>query len=144
MDNRVFNVNGMNKEMLIATLRLVFAQERGCYVDKDGNLEQTTAKGWMLHPVHGLILLWWLEDERDGEHAFISPQNAEVCAEAVWTWLQAEDTWEKSNFEDWDVDCDHDGHNSRGFRIYCDDWGHIGPYTNAICAIKPAYMWHGK
>jgi len=134
MDNRVFNVNGKGLEMLIATLQLAFSQEG----------RNTTAKAYTIDPEKGLILLWYIPDSKTKKiNPFLVPLSAEAVAVQVMEWLKTDGAWE-TKLDHWDEDCDHDGHNTKGWRVYCEDWGHVGTHHNAIVAIKPAYMWHGK
>ena len=44
-----------------------------------------------------------------------------------------------------------DGSNSIGWRVFVDDWGHVGIngdkhnwYHGAVCAIKRVNLWYGK
>lgn len=131
MDNRIFNVNGSGKEMLEAALKLVFAQKWG----------KTTAASWSICPNKGLILYW--HDKVKHSSKFITPMSAEEVVSTVWAWLQSVDA-KDITMEDWDADCDHDGSNSLGWRVFVEDWGHVNNNHYTICAIKPAYMWHGK
>ena len=71
------------------------------------------------------------------------PLTAEAVAVQAMEWLKTDEAWE-TKLDHWDEDCDHDGHNTKGWRVYCDDWGHVGDYRGALVAVKPAYMWHGK
>lgn len=132
MDNRIFNVNGAGSEMLLETLELAFKQEG----------KNTKCKAWAINKNHGLILLWYKSD-RPSECAFPSALNAAGCLPFVMAWLQSDEA-KTINLTGWDADADHDGSNSSGWRVYCGDWGHVGEYSNAICAITPAMMWHGK
>lgn len=129
-DNRIFNVNGESDGDLLGALKLVFAQEN------------TTCKGWMFKPTHGLILLWWA-DEGQGVNKFPAPLTAEECFIFVKSWLKSEDA-AKVEMKDWDADADHDGHNEMGWRVYCEDWGHVANRSDAICAVKPIHCWYGK
>jgi hypothetical protein len=127
MDNRVFNVNGQGDEMLLVTLRLAFQQES----------PKCTAKAYIIDPVKGMILLW----HTDGGIAFPSQLSPEAVLPIVSSWLASKPEIECKS---WDGDHDHDGHNSLGWRVYVEDWGHVKDIFHAICAIKPAYLWHGK
>jgi hypothetical protein len=129
MDNRIFNVNGTGKEALLATLKLAF--------DQGG--ERTTAKGYFIDPTKGMVLVWHCEGKE--VTPFPAPLKAETAAVVAWEWLQTEPAVE---CKDWDEDFAHDGHNSAGWRVYCEDWGHVAGNRYAIVAIKPAYCWHGK
>lgn len=129
-DNRLFNVNGDSKEMLGDALRLAFTQEG----------KNTTAVSYIVDPKKGLILFWYTET---GSNQFLSKLKSDAATAIVWEWLQEQ---KPENFElgDWEYDCDHDGENSIGWRVYCEDWGHVANKHGAIVAIKPVYLWHGK
>lgn len=130
MDNRVFNVNGKGDSMLLATLKLVFEQEG----------PKTVCKSWIFNKEKGLILCWHAEKE----HVLLpSPLTPEGCLPIVSAWL-ASDVAKQMTYSEWDADCDHDGDNSMGWRVYCEDWGHVGSENYAICAVRPVYLWHGK
>lgn len=132
MDNRLFNVNGAGQEMLLAALQLVFAQSgsmRGC-------------ESWSVDPDRGLILLWW-KGHNESAHAFPSRLTALQCLPFVAAWLDSDDA-KKIKLGKWEGDIDHDGDNSYGWRVYCEDWGHVGGFSSAICAVKPCVLWHGK
>jgi hypothetical protein len=132
MDNAVFNVNGRGEEMLLNTLELAFLQR-----------EYRTCNGWKITK-KGFILSWCLPSNS----AFTPfPGNVEFTPKEVLPlilkWLQS-DTLEEIEMNGWDANIDQDGHNSLGWRVYSEDWGHVDDYWEAICAIKPAYLWYGK
>jgi hypothetical protein len=133
IDNRVFKINGQGDEMLLAVLELAFAHQGGAL-----------AVGWTADPKKGLILYWTsCLDENVNE--FPAKSSPNTILPLVVSWLAKDETWENNEFDySWDMDMDHDGDNSRGWRVYCNDWGHIDRIRGAICAIKPAHMWHGK
>ena len=130
MDNRVFNVNGEGREMLLRTLELVFEQKRiGC-------------AGWV-QTERGLVLLWHV-DPAKGETPFPSKRlAAHEVLPLVLSWLDSDEA-KSLVLSDWDADVDHDGSNSRGWRVYVEDWGHVGGNSHSICCVTPAFMWHGK
>lgn len=39
---------------------------------------------------------------------------------------------------------DHDGDNSKGFRIYNEDWGHAAGHWEAFMSVEPIWLLHGK
>ena len=131
-DNKVFDVNGRGLEMLGTALRLAYLQHG----------EATTAKAWRFLPEKGLVLLWWSEPN-DGTNVFPCGMSADGVISMVWPWLQSEQA-KSMKFEGWNANADHDGHNSMGWRVSTGDWGHVAGNTNAICAIRPAYLWHGR
>lgn len=131
MDNRLFNVNGRGDDMLLKALELAFLQ----FSDK------CTVSAWEQSKQHGLILCW-----TNKVHNVI-PTPGDLTAKQVFPIVKA---WLSSDFaktvelSDWCDDHDHDGHNSTGWQVYCSDWGHVGNQHYSICAVKPAYLWHGK
>lgn len=132
MNNRLFNVNGKGKEMLLATLKLAFEQK---------GFSNTTAKSWIETEEHGLILCWCKDDKFN---PLPSELTAEQCLPMVEQWLQG-DFAKTVKLSKWCENIDHDGDNSLGWQVYVENWGHVGKAKSyAICGIKPAYMWHGK
>lgn len=131
MDNRVFNVNGTGLGMLRKTIELAFEQE-----------STEVAKAWEFKPDKGLILLWTIGDGIRGT-PFPSPIDAQDSAKMAWEWLKSKEA-ESMTGTGWDANADHDGDNGAGWRVYVEDWGHVGDQTYAICAIRPAVMWYGK
>lgn len=138
MDNRVFNVNGKGKQMLTDTLRLALFQKGGCYEsDRDHK-----ADGYVFVPDKGLVLLWHVDPKR-GEQKFITPLGPEALAAMIYEWLNSEEA-KSVPLTSWDKDADHDGDNSEGWRVFCENWGHVSNNPYAIVCITRAYMWHGK
>ena len=129
MDNRVFNVNGRGDDMLLATLKLAFDQEGG----------NTMTTGWSVDKSKGLILYKYGSKGTP----FPMPLKAEELFPIAKAWLNDAEA-KTIECVGWDADLQHDGSNRWGWRIYCDDWGHIGEEHYAFLAIKPAYMWLGK
>lgn len=39
---------------------------------------------------------------------------------------------------------DHDGDNGKGWRLYNESWGHVGGWSGAFIAVKPAWAMYGK
>lgn len=141
MDNRIFSVNGRGLSMLTDTLKLAFWQQAGCY---DNDRSTNTVKGFTVETDKGLILLWDIDEKNPDHHKFMAPLSAEAVAPMVEQWLKSEVASEIS-LGPWEDDCDHDGHNSKGWRVYCEDWGHVGQANwRAVVAVKPVFLWHGK
>jgi hypothetical protein len=126
-DNRIFNVNGKGDDLLLATLWLAFRQAG-----------YSTAKAWRVDPVKGMILLWYATET---DTPFPAPMGADEVYHVVRQWLLSKP---QAECVGWDADADHDGSNSLGWRVYCEDWGHVGDDHYAIVAVKPAWMWYGK
>lgn len=128
-DNRVFNVNGIGADMLLRALYLAFAQEG------DG----TQATGYFIDRTHGMVLVW--SNAEQNIVAFPVPLSPSSIAPLIVEWLESKPDIECVS---WDRNADHDGDNSLGWRVHCEDWGHVAGSHYSICAVKPAYLWHGK
>lgn len=131
MDNRIFNVNGSGLIMLEKTLELAFLQHG----------ENTKATAWIFDPLHGFIILW---TRKEGAHTLPVPLAASEIAPMVAAWLNGEQAKSMPDPVGWDADSDHDGSNSKGWRVSCGDWGHVGGAWQALCSIRPVFLWHGK
>lgn len=129
-DNRVFNVNGQGRDRLTETIGLAFNLSG---VDQ-------TCTGYAQTNEHGLILLAWPEKDCV---CLPTEFDAILTSDICWSWLNSEKS-KDIVLNGWDIDSDHDGHNTEGWRVYLEDWGHVGEYRSAICAVRPAFMWHGK
>ena len=131
-DNRVFNVNGESKETLEKAISLAF----------DLNSSNTKASHWIFLKDKGLVLLW---TERPNSHKLPVPLSADQAANMAWDWLKSEDAKTVTSDWHWDGDEDHDGHNDDGWRVYVEDYGHVGHVGyGPICAIRPNKVWYGK
>jgi hypothetical protein len=126
-DNRLFNVNGEDCPMLEATLKLAFSQEG----------KNTTAWGWRVTEEHGMTLCLYKTNDFT---PFMSKSNAETVTSMIWDWLCEQDANDYT-LEEWEDNCDHDGHNGKGWRVYTGTWGDVG---NGFIAVKPIYLWYGK
>jgi hypothetical protein len=140
MDNKIFNVNGRSKDQLEQTLKLALLDEYG---------KVQTVKGYVFYPEKGFVLLWHVDPNKPNEKAFPVPLSYDMVANVVWDWLKTDEA-ESVPLGDWEDDCDHDGDNDKGFRVYTESWGHVhekGEYTinhYSIVAIKSVYCWYGK
>jgi hypothetical protein len=140
MDNRIFRINGCGKQMLANVLELAIYQHGGCY-EFDRNNHKV--KGWTFSQNHGLVLLWAPNENNPKHHKFIAPLGPQALAETAYDWLATEEAKTVTHGQ-WEDDCDHDGHNSQGWLVYCEDWGHVDGDWRAFAAVKPVYLWHGK
>ena len=135
--NRIFNVNGRGVGMLEMALTLACS----CGVTERGfKCDSKSIVGCLVSPEHGLIWLW---AECDGATMYPVPLTPKMAAEISIKWLES-DAARSMKCENWDANKDHDGDNSKGWRAYCGDWGHIGKAGwAAIVAVGPVFLWHG-
>lgn len=152
-DNKVFNVNGKQKDHFISTIKLVFLLLG----------DNTYTKAFKYVKGKGLVFYWAVPNGKDVVE-LMEKLDAEKTAEYIWAWLkkskeakeEIEFLAEKGISDDddddeeynesirWDVDCQHDGSNSIGWRVFVDSWGHIEGKWETIACVKPVFLWHGK
>lgn len=133
-DNRLFNINGKSEEALLRTLELAFMIH--------GN--HTVAESWVMDKEKGLILLWYYrDDDSPRSNPFPAPLTATEVLPAVLAYLKSKEAG-LIQLERWEQDIDQDGENGPGWRVYLEDWGHVGNISCAICAIKRVFLWYGK
>jgi len=83
---------------------------------------------------HGFIF-YWAEDEADKAIALPYEMDAKQAAAFAWGWLQK---------QEYPPEPDHDGDNEKGFRVYNEEWGHVGHSHYAFVAIQPEWAMQGK
>lgn len=129
-DNRIFNVNGKTREDLQLAMQLAFSISGS----------NTKAKHWRYMPEKGLVFLW---TDTQNSIKLPMPIDHTQAAEIAFQWLKSDEA-KRVPCIDNDADLDHDGDNSLGWRVYLEDWGHVGDECYAICCVKPVFLWHGK
>lgn len=135
-DNRIFNINGIKKKHLRTALKLAFQ------IESDHNKDGAMAEGYVIDPKKGIIFLWNTDTTKNAI-GFSEPKNFEACYDFAKQWLATPDAL-NTELLDGEDDYDHDGSNDLGWRVYLEDWGHVGSNRYAICAVKPCYVWYGK
>ena len=127
MDNFKIDISAESFDSIIDALKIAFRHNGSharCW---------TTGK---LDDVSTLILFWstpepcWVE-----VNEFPAPLAARDAAEVVRQWL---------DIQDYEGEPIFDGSSYRGFRIFADDWGHVGGSMYAICGVQPYWSMHGK
>lgn len=137
-DNRVFNVNGKGPELLAETIKLAFA----CSSSYSG-ITYDTCTAWKYKKDKGLILYSCFSDTDKDINKFPGKLSYAAAANMVIEWLESKEA-AATVLDGWDKDADHDGSNSKGWRVYVEDWGRVGGDFGVICAVTPAFIWHGK
>jgi hypothetical protein len=65
-----------------------------------------------------------------------APMPLSFAASLVYEWLKT---------AEYPAEPDHDGSNSRGWRIYKESWGHIDEFGwGSVCAVEPMWIEYGK
>lgn len=172
MDNRQFNVNGEGREMLQRALELVFEQEGERTTCVAYRITPSHGMELYWYAPEGLKPGVQYNPERVEFETKYPAQRlptkmtAAQVTEMVWTWLNSEEAnvcveWtdkykppekdnydchhgEASGYSSWDKVIDMDGTIGIGWRVFCNDWGHVRDDHSGICAIKPAALWYGK
>ncbi len=79
------------------------------------------------------LVLYWNDSLAATKLPF--PMTLEQAAAFAVGWLE---------HADYGREPDHEGSNSKGFRIYCEGWCMVGSDFAAFAAIEPAWAMHGK
>jgi len=124
MDNFHIDITSRVKAHFDEALRIAFDNAAG-----------HKASHYMITEKHGMILFW---HEENGAIQLPYEMTYEDAVPFVWGWLQ------KVDYDQYEEQLDHDGDNDKGFRIFNENWGHVGDHHYAFVAIKPAWAWIGK
>lgn len=81
------------------------------------------------------IVLYWTSSSAKDYVALPYWMTLDQAATFVLGWLEQVDYCKEP---------DHDGSNSKGWRMYCEDWGHVDSDPYAFIAIEPTWAMHGK
>lgn len=94
------------------------------------------ATHWIIEEREGfpirLILTW---NEGKNTIPFPAPMTVEDCEPFIMAWLRT---------IEYGAQPDHDGDNSKGWRVYNESWGRIQNHTYSFVAIEPVWLMHGK
>ena len=63
------------------------------------------------------------------------PMTLEQAADFAVGWLE---------HADYGREPDHGGDNGKGWRLYCEDWGHVDHDHYAFAAVQPVWAMYGK
>ena len=132
MDNKKVLIQCAGRTAFDLAMRVAFTTE----YDKENEEPRKKASHYFEHPEKGLVFLW-SEDKSVNSSKLPVALDWKGSAELAWQWLDEQPT---SKYQDY---CDHDGSNSKGFKVYNEAWGHVISHY-AIIAIVPIWAWHGK
>lgn len=117
MDNFQFDMTAEGDDKLRAALAL---------------FTHDTVTGYSVTGNRKLVFYW---SDSDRAHKLPFPMTLAQAADFAIGWLEHADYGDEP---------DHDGSNSKGWRIYCEGWGHVGDAWQAFVAIEPVWAMHGK
>lgn len=142
MDNKIFHVNGAGPSELAHALEMILMQD-------DIDHRRNAFGGWVEDRELGLILFQCrpANGYREGEYnRLLSKVSATDMAKMAWDWVSGlpEEDYpilhdDEADLEDFDVDVRVGWSVSRG-----DVWGHIGKWRDALCVIRPCFLWLSK
>lgn len=94
------------------------------------------AEGYVITPEKGLVFFNYL----DGAPKSLAIKlpfklDAEGAADFARRWLEE---------QNYGPEPDHDGDNGKGWRLYNEEWGHVGGWTGSIVAVQPRWAMYGK
>lgn len=115
--NPIVNVNGETLERLKVAMSFFDSVAIGYAIDQEKGLVFFKADGKDMTPLPG-------------------PMDLDACAEIAFEWLKCAHYGDQP---------DHDGDNEKGWRCYCDDWGHIDKFGwRTFMAVQPMWIMYGK
>lgn len=86
-------------------------------------------------PKERRLIFYWTKTDRPDFVAFPFTLDAEGAADFASRWLAEEDYGRQP---------DHDGDNGKGWRLYCEGWGHVDSEYQAFVAVSPRWAMYGK
>ncbi len=124
MDNFKIDIVAEGSESLATAVGVAFKH----------NAPGRKAEAYAIDGDKGLVFLWSLRD-CSAAVPFPFKMDAKGAADFAERWLAEQDYGRQPG---------HDGDNGKGWRVYCEGWGHVGSMTYAICAVKPVWAMYGK
>lgn len=120
----IFNVKGETLEQLQTTLELAFS------------VFGHNAEAWKIDKNKGLVLYWTEGDE--GVNRFPFSMNEKNIFPIVAGFLASQES-EVIELGENDADDLYSDGSDLGWRVYSENWGHIGDSDYAFLAITPSY-----
>lgn len=81
------------------------------------------------------LIFAWHQDNSPGYNPFVAPVGPEEAVTIVKSFLAK---------QDYGPEPDHDGSNKKSWRIYNEEWGHVGGNHYAFAAVEPVWEMFGK
>jgi hypothetical protein len=150
MDNHIVDVRSVGHESFEHSLALFLGEHMGahrkvshtCIIDPDEPSTDEFRKTDIVHPRAPTFVLFWAEPKnwKFGEvNKLPYPMGRRRVGDLVWDWLQERPDAEYAE------GIDMDGSLGKGaFRMWNEQWTHVGNSPYGICAIRPIFAWYGK
>ncbi len=84
---------------------------------------------------HRLVFFWSGTSSPSDAVALPFKLDADGAADFAQRWLAEQDYGRQP---------DHDGDNGKGWRLYCEGWGHVDGQWQAFVAVAPSWTMYGK
>jgi len=128
MDNFHFDMTSQGAEKLKVALGLFDPPGRKVVGYSVGEVDYGGGKG-----LKRRLVLYWNDSAQATKLPF--PMTMEQAADFAAGWLEHADYGREPN---------HEGSNSKGWRLYCESWRMVGSDWCAFAAVEPAWALHGK
>jgi len=150
MDNHIVDIRSVGRESFDHALALFIGKHMGaskavshtCIIAPGEPVTDTYRKSQVVHPKAPTFVLFWSKPTSwdFGEvNKLPYAMGRERVGDLVWDWLDARPR------EEYAEGIDMDGSLGMGaFRMWNEDWGHVGNSPYGICAIRPTFAWYGK
>lgn len=134
MDNFRIDITCNNETALLKAFEIAFTQYKAAthYVVRGD--PPTERADWSGHPKGRRLIFMWSDGVEDAV-ALPFKLDAVGACDFARRWLAEADYGKQP---------DHDGSNSKGWRVYNEAWGHVEDVRRAIVAVAPAWAMHGK
>ena len=151
MDNFHIDITSEGQAALTTAMSLAFGQYRNAvayaireavageaYKFDDDDLQKK--HGWMLRQKTRAkpkrLIFFWSDYEKVADSVKLPFKlDAAGAADFASRWLAE---------LDYGSEPDHDGDNGKGWRLYCESWGHVDDHSSAFIAVAPAWAMYGK
>lgn len=81
------------------------------------------------------VALVFYRTQATGVNTFPCPIGLKEVQPIIEQWLEQAEYGEEP---------DTDGHCTKGHRVFCENWGHVDGQWEALFAVEPVWMMHGK
>jgi hypothetical protein len=125
MDNFHIDVTSNNPDLLSKVMEIGFSNN------------SKKAVGYVIRD-NTMIFLWSGYENLPDAVMFPFQMDYNGAADFVSRWLAS------LNVDAYGPEPDHDGHNSKGWRVFNEAWGHVYGIRAAMVGVKPTWAWHGK
>lgn len=134
-----FDVNGKTREMFDVVMELAMLASPGRKVTDVKSYKSLALASDFPRISSSLILYWADPGPESGAVMLPYPMCLKQISEFVWGWLESLTSVE------WPPEPEHDGSNSKGWRIFNERWSQIdGEGHYAFAKIEPFWQVHGK